>query len=108
MHSPAWVFWLYFVTLLPWLACLVIYASRAPWRNRDRSVRRTAWAQFTSYAALSAVLGYASVVRFFSPSRSELVALTFVFIGGVCLAGCAQLINVVRLIWKGSRRDRAQ
>lgn len=106
MHSPAWVFWLYFCTFLPWLGCLAVYASRAPWRNPDRSVRRTAWAVLTQYAALTAVLAYATFVRFFRPSADELMVLAFVFLGGVCLAGCVQLTNVVRLIRKG-RRDRA-
>lgn len=104
MRSPAWVFWLYLCSTLPWAACLVVYASRRPWRDPDRLVRRTARAMLTLYVVLTAVLAYATVVRFFHLPYTALVVLAFVFIGGVGLAGLMQLINILRLL-EESRRD---
>lgn len=100
MRSPAWVFWVYLVATVPWAGCLIFYGLRSPWW-----LSPTGRAQITTYASLTVVLGFATVLRLFQFPHPALVAVVLVCLGGVCAAGVWQLTNVLRIQQK-FRRDR--
>lgn len=90
-------FWIYFVTAVPFIGCLLAYGIRSPWRATG--IGR---AMFTLYAALTAVLGLATVLQLFRPPHVIALVLVLVTLGGVFLAGCIQLVTILRL---QGRRD---
>jgi hypothetical protein len=94
-----WTFWLYAATALPWLLCLGFYGLRSPWWRSW-----TGRAMFWTYGALGAVLTLAALLRILPLPYDAAVLLAVLTLGGVAIAGWAQLINVIRL----QRRKRGE
>ena len=94
-----WTFWLYAVTGLPWVLCLLFYGLRSPWWRTW-----TGRAQINAYAALAVVLTLAALLRVLPLPFGWAVALSVAALFGVFVAGVSQLINVIRL----QKKDRMQ
>lgn len=92
-----WTFWLYACTAVPWAACLLFYGLRSPWRRS-----RVGQAMFTTYAALTAVLGLAALLRVVHLPYWLAVTLACVTLGAVAVAGVIQVATILR----AQRRDR--
>ena len=98
-----WFVWVYAVTASPFLGCLLAYGIRSPWRRSP--VGR---AMFTLYAALTAVLSLAAILQLFHPPHAVALVLALVTLGCVCLAGCIQLVTILRLQRRPSPTPRRQ
>jgi hypothetical protein len=98
VRPPAWVFWLYLATWLPYLCCTVLYGLRSPWRSS-----RVGMAMFALYASITAVLTVALVIRLLDLSMLAREVWLLVTLGVVALVGFAQLA----LILRHQRQDRA-
>jgi peptidoglycan/LPS O-acetylase OafA/YrhL len=96
VRSPAWVFWLYLITWIPYAACLALYGLRSPWR--ESKVGR---AMFALFASMTAVLTLAVVARVVDLSPLFREAWALVTLSCVALAGFGLLAAIVRL----QRRD---
>lgn len=86
-----WVFWLYAVIAVPWAACAVAYGW---WTKFERS--GVGWGQFVTYLSLAAVLALAALFRVVHLPHAAAVALALVVLCAVGVAGCLQLVNVLR------------
>ena len=91
-------FWLYLGCALPWAACLIAYGTRSPWQQSW-----TGRAMFTTYAALTAVLGLAALLRVVHLRHALTVPLAVFVLVAVAVAGAVQLVLILRL----QRRDIA-
>lgn len=97
MHAPSWVFWLYLVTWLPYIGCLLVYGLRSAWRSSPEGR-----ALMLLYAALADVLGLAWVVRLVRLPYPVLLAIVAVALGLVFIAGAVHLVAILR----AQRHDR--
>jgi hypothetical protein len=88
---PWWVPVVYATTLLPFLLCLVRYW----WQSRNTGSRQRA-AFLTLYAAMVAVLGYATLATAVDLPQTLRLVLMPIFVGGVQLAGWLQYRAIVR------------
>lgn len=93
-----WQFWLLLVTLLPWLVFVVLYAARSPWYRW--SVGR---ALMLSKVVIVAVIVNGIVGRIWSHHHHGRSVVYAVLIGGSFVAGCYQLLVLLR----EQRRARA-
>ena len=95
-------FWLFASTLLPFALCLVFYGLYSPWR--DSRVGRSLMAL---YASLVATLLYATVAVADVVPESVQQVMRVLLLGGVTVAGWAQLANVLHFQREARRcRDR--
>lgn len=92
-----WQFWLLLVALLPWLTFVALYATRSPWYRW--SIGR---ALMLSKVVIVAVIVNGIVGRIW-PNHHFRAVVYVVLIGGSFVAGCYQLLVLLR----EQRRARA-
>jgi hypothetical protein len=92
-------FWLYAVTLIPFLLCLLFYGLRSPWRFDP--VGR---ALFTLLASITSVLLFATVTLSGVIPVPVTTALRPLLLGGVIVGGWLLLFQILRIQRESRRR----
>ncbi len=84
-------FWLYLLTLIPFLSCWLLYGLRSPWRFEP--IGR---AMFTLLTSLTSVLAFACVALTGAVPLDVAAVIRVVLLGSVSIAGFLLLRQVIR------------